>query len=128
MSEQSETFKEWAILEQMGHVRTGGLVSEVAMFGVAMGRIDIPNAEGDGFTTQFFGGQSVYRLTPTTEETARLVARGSQPEPVHRWELPQLAPGRAGTPADVNPHYRDDDNEMQEEELPYNRIPFDAGL
>lgn len=94
MVEQAESFKEWAILEQMGHVRTGGLVSEVAMFGVAMGRIDIPNAEGDGFTTQFFGGQSVYRLTPTTEALARLAARSNQPEPVHRWELrlPESAP------------------------------------
>lgn len=56
---------------------------------MAMGRIDVPNEEG-GFTTQFFGGSSIYRLTPTTEEIARAVALRNQPVPVHRWELPQL--------------------------------------
>lgn len=43
---------------------------------------------GSRFTTVYFGGGSVYRMTPTTEEVARAVAKGSQPEPVHRWELP----------------------------------------
>ncbi|MCX6023328.1 MAG: acetyltransferase [Chloroflexi bacterium] len=116
MSEEKASFQEWAILEQMGHIRTAGLVSEVAMFGVAMGRIDIPHSEGDGFTTQFFGGQSVYRLTPTTEEIARHVARGSQPAPVHRWELAELPAGRTGAARDVTPHYREGDDEG---DLPY---------
>jgi hypothetical protein len=43
---------------------------------------------GGGFTTVFFGGASVYRLTPTTEAVARAVAKSSQPKPVHAWELP----------------------------------------
>lgn len=86
------TFDQWCILELMGHVRLAGRVTEESLFGTALGRIDIPN--GDGFTTQYFGGSSVYRITPTTEEVARLVAVGNQPEPVHRWELP--APKAAG--------------------------------
>lgn len=86
MSETNGTFDQWAILELLGHVRIAGRITEESHFGTALGRIDIP--DGDGFTTQYFGGGSVYRITPTTEEVARLVAVGNQPEPVHRWELP----------------------------------------
>jgi hypothetical protein len=82
-----QPFDQWAILELMGHVRLAGRVSEVELFGTKMGRIDVPNASG-GFTTQLFGGASVYRLTPCAEDVARAVAASSQPQPVHRWELP----------------------------------------
>lgn len=89
----SETliFEQWAILELMGHVKLAGRVTEEEHFGAKLGRIDIPRADG-GFTTQFFGGGSVYRLTPTTEEIARHIAQNNQPRPVQVWELP--APGR----------------------------------
>lgn len=79
-------FEQWAILELMGHVRLAGRVTEEELFGAKMGRIDIPN--GDRFTTQYFGGGSIYRLTPTTEEIARNVAANNQPRPVQPWELP----------------------------------------
>ena len=80
----------WGILELMGHVRLAGRITEESRFGVALGRIDIPKTDGT-FTPQYFGGSSIYRLTPTTEEIARSVAARNQPEPVHRFELPTLA-------------------------------------
>lgn len=98
----SDTFDQWAILELMGHVRLAGKVTEEEHFGAKLGRIDIPN--GEGFTTQWFSGGSIYRLTPTTEEIARGVALRNQPEPVHRWELP--APSKADIPAEAQ--YSDD--------------------
>lgn len=81
-----ESFDSWAVLELMGHVRMAGRVTEEERFGVKMGRIDVP--KDDGFTTVYFGGGSVYRMTPTTEEIARAVSIRSQPTPVHRYELP----------------------------------------
>ena len=89
----TETFDQWAILELMGHVRIAGRVTEEEHFGAKLGRIDIPN--GDGFTTQYFTGGSIYRLTPTTEDIARGVALRNQPEPVHRWELPASVVAKA---------------------------------
>jgi len=80
----------WAIVELLGHVRLAGRVSEEEHFGAKLGRLDIPMA-GGGFTTQFFGGSAVYRLTPVTEVIARAVAERNQPEPVSRWELPARA-------------------------------------
>ncbi len=43
------------------------------------------------------------------------VAYQSQPEPVHRWELPKLNQGTAGTPADNFPYY-DKDSEDREDD------------
>lgn len=113
-----ESFDQWAILELMGHVRLAGRVTEEEHFGAKLGRIDIPN--GDGFTTQYFSGGSIYRLTPATEEIARRVAQSNQPQPVHRWELPApkseqatLEPGEeyAAFPGNYDHYDRDEDGE-----------------
>jgi hypothetical protein len=91
MNDAKETFEHWSILELMGHVRLAGRVTEEERFGQKLGRIDIPGPDGT-WTTQYFGGSSIYRMTPTTEAIARSVAMRSQPAPVHSWELPQALP------------------------------------
>lgn len=96
--EQPAPFKTWAILELMGHIRLGGMVSEEVRFGTTMGRIDIPGEKEEEWTaTQYFGGGSVYRVTPCTEETARAVAASNRPRPSHTYQLP---------------HYDDDEDEL----------------
>ena len=102
----------WAILELMGHVRLGGLVSEEEKFGVKMGRIDVPTEEPAGFVTQYFGGQSVYRLTPCTEEVARAVAKHTSVQPIHSYEMPRLqAPALSSGSEDdgIEEHNEEDD-------------------
>lgn len=91
--------KMWAVLELMGKVMTGGLVSEEVRFGATLGRVEIPQEDGT-FVTQLFGGSSVYRLTPCTEEIARYAAKRGNHEPVSTWELKRalLAP-----PAEAEP-------------------------
>lgn len=93
MSEDS--FDHWAIVELMGHVRIAGRLTEVELFGAKMGRLDVP--KDDGFFTQYFGGSSVYRITPTTEEVARRIAEVNTPQPVYPYELsrPALPAGTA---------------------------------
>lgn len=78
---------EWLIVELLGHIRMAGYVTEEEKFGGKLGRIDIPN--GDGFITQYFGHSAIFRVTPTTEEVARSVAKMNQPRPVHHFELPE---------------------------------------
>lgn len=112
MSDEKPIYDGWAILELMGHVRLSGRVTEESHFGVALGRIDIPTA--DGYTTQYFGGSSIYRLTPTTEEIARSVALHNQPAPVRTWELPK--PGQIDIdPEDEDAEEDDDAYEMERE-------------
>jgi len=101
MSEEAKSpiLDVWGIVELMGHVRLAGRVTEEIHFGHALGRIDIPQPDGT-FSTMFFGGGSIYRLTPTTEEIARAVAATIQPAPVQRWQLQALTLERAYEPED----------------------------
>ena len=80
---------EWAVVEIFGRIRVAGRVSEADRYGVKLLRVDIPRPDG-GFGTQLYGGTAIFRLTPVSEEIARAVAAQSQPEPVHRWELPAV--------------------------------------
>lgn len=62
----------WAIVELMGHVSMAGRVTKPGEYG-GLWQIDIP--EGDAYRTEFFGGQSVYRIRMVSEEIARAYAR-----------------------------------------------------
>lgn len=66
-------FEGWAIVEIMGHRRLAGHVSEVTIAGAQMLRIDVPGKTGADpvKATQYYGGSSIFCLTPTTEEVAR---------------------------------------------------------
>lgn len=86
--QQREPFAAWAILELMGHRRLGGFVREQEIAGAGFLRIDVPGEGEEIVASQFYAPASVYCLTPTTEEIARVVAKGNRPAPVHRWELP----------------------------------------
>ena len=96
-----ERFESWAVVDLLGHKRLAGKVSEENRFGTVVGRIDIPKPDG-GFTTVYFSGASIYQMTPCTEEVARAAAKGSQPEPVHAWEMPKLP-----SPANVSRDFSD---------------------
>lgn len=103
-----EGFDSWAIVELMGHVKIAGHVTEEERFGCKMGCIDIPGPDGQ-FVTQYFGGSSVYRLTPTTEEIARTVAMRNQPSPVYMWELPKAL--KPASEPDIEDLLHSDDDE-----------------
>ena len=62
---------EWAIVEVFGHRRHAGRCREEEKFGTKMLRIDVPT-DGDpekGWTTQFYGGASIFSFTLTDEAT-----------------------------------------------------------
>lgn len=80
----AEAAPEYAVVELMGHVRHVGRLTEVDRFGSKMGRIDIPKGGKfeDGFTSVFFSGSAIYRVTPCDLAT---VERANQPSaPVGR--------------------------------------------
>ncbi len=77
MSENTDTLRQaqgetWAIAELMGHLTLAGRVTKPGELG-GLWQIDIP--EGDGFRSEFFGSQSVYRLRVVSEAIARAYAR-----------------------------------------------------
>lgn len=77
----------WAIVELMGHVKIAGRLTEEEKFGGKLGRLDIPN--DGGFTTQYFGAASVYRISLVTEEVARHVTKNTTSTPVSPWDFPR---------------------------------------
>ena len=87
-TQDQDLFQEWALLELMGHRKLFGLVQETAMPG-NLYRIDVYVGDDDAAVlTQFYGPAAVYSITPMAENVVRRMARGCQPEPVTRWELP----------------------------------------
>jgi hypothetical protein len=89
VNETDDAFEGWVILEVMGHRRLAGYLREQEIAGRAFLRIDVPTVPP---STQFYGPESVYCLTPTTEETARAACGISRVAPVARWELPAAPP------------------------------------
>lgn len=105
-ADQIRIFEQWAIVELYGHVKLAGRVTEEDVFGRTLGRIDIPTGDG-GFVTQYFGGGSIYRLTPCSEEAARQVASGVGTPKIYRLELTAAPPPPA---LDDEPDDDRDDN------------------
>lgn len=89
MEAEKTPFNQWCILELMGHRRLAGRVTEAEIAGKSFLRLDVPHKEGDGYTTQFYAPDSVYAITPTTEDVVRR-ARVDSVEPVKPWEFRQL--------------------------------------
>jgi len=111
MSETTDRFDSWAILELMGHRRLAGRVSEATLAGGSFLRIDVPEHDGHAAVTQFYAPHSVYALTPCSEEVARAAARWNRPEPVHEYELRQRALPEPAQEDDDPPNLDDDDSD-----------------
>jgi hypothetical protein len=100
MAEAEREDKGWCILELMGHRKLAGYVSDDG----GLVRIDVyledperlveDHVERTGaqpIATQWYGTGAIYCVTATTVELAIQVAKGNQPKPVGRWELPPPA-------------------------------------
>lgn len=115
MSDETTAYTGWAVVELMGHRRIAGHVSEAAQYGTAMIRIDVPGEDG-ATITQFYGGNSIYCLSPVTEDVARAVARRNQPAPVSPYEV--LPPRLPAPSSDINPDDLGDADDDYDDEPP----------
>jgi len=103
MAEGSDKFEGWCIVEQLGHKRLAGYVSEQVVGGTAFIRIDVPGPDGKPVATQFLSGGSIYAITPCTEDLARKVALNCAVQPVTEWDIRRPAlPGASTTVEDDN--------------------------
>lgn len=96
MTENTET---WARVEIFGHRQHYGRITEVERFGAKMLCVEVPQAEPGEFTTHFYGGASIFSLTPITEQLAR--------EMVERYAPREYRPAAALPAPDYDP---DDDD------------------
>ena len=97
MSETAERFAQWAIVEIMGHQKFIGFTTEEALAGTNMLRVDVPAVEADDdhpavpAYTKYFGGGSVYSITPITEELAQIAIKRYRKKPIEIY-MPELYP------------------------------------
>ena len=94
MSEHTEGFQQWVVLEIMGHKRLAGFLTEQEIGGGSFLRLDIPSSDGKAKwkATQYYNPQSIYCITPTDETTARACAANWTQAPVTQWELREMLP------------------------------------
>lgn len=114
-TKSEEIFRQWAIVELMGHQKTAGLLSEVTLAGGAFLRLDVPK-NGGGMYTQFLSPSAIYRITPCSEEIARVIVKRYAAPPVLPYELPTLPPGEKPSPATE-----------ETEEDPFEDDPYNEG-
>lgn len=103
----------WYVVEQMGHRRLAGYLTVVLVAGVQMLRIE---ARGDALIPdRLIHPQTLYGLTPCSEEIARAVLRHGVATPVQPWELepPRRIPaGNSGE----NPYHDGGAGEMDDDQ------------
>lgn len=73
---------DWALVEIFGHRQHYGRVSEVERFGAKMLRVDVPADDPDEFETHYYGGSSIFSMTPCSEGVARAYNERYRPHPV----------------------------------------------
>lgn len=87
MSDET-TFDCWVLLELMGHRKIAGHATEETIGGSNLIRIDVFLGDAEKpILTQYYGGNSVYCMTPISEELARKYAAYNRPHPVAVWEM-----------------------------------------
>lgn len=107
-------YKSWSILQLLGHKTLAGFVTEENLFGVTMGRIDVPPVGDIPGWTQYFGGASIYNLTPVGEDEARLAILKLKARPIEAYVVPTAKPMTPRLIEAMNkfdPEPSDDDNE-----------------
>lgn len=85
MNEQTQTEKQWAIVELFGHQRLAGQVSDGGFAGCHFVRIDIPEIVYPHKTipacTKLIGQGAIYGITFISEPLAREAAKAIRHEP-----------------------------------------------
>ena len=78
----------WAIVEIMGHKRYAGYVGEQVIGGASFVRVDVPDQDGYKAFSKLFGAQSIYCITPVSEDAAKAAAGRLKEQPMTEWDLP----------------------------------------
>lgn len=88
MSENAGDFRQWALVEVMGHKRFAGLVTEQVIAGQGFVRVGVPATDGHAGFDKLFGAASIYAITPVEEHVARILAANLRTPPIEPWQMP----------------------------------------
>lgn len=89
MSNKTDGFDDWCIVELFGHVTLAGRVTEQTIGGCSFIRLDVPQVNGQEAFTKLLGNGAVYSITPVSEEVAMNAVTRLRMRPVTVYGLPQ---------------------------------------
>ena len=121
---ETEKLELWGIVEQLGHNRFAGRITEQVVAGAAMVRVDVPEAVENGEKipgfTKFLAPSSLFGITPTDGDTARLAALNFRVRPLEAFHIvvPQRQPALPYSDdfLDGLPGRHDDDDDFDDRE------------
>jgi hypothetical protein len=73
---------QWGVVELMGHKVVAGKISKSEEFGTVLLRVDVPATSAFPEFTQMYGNSSIYCVTFTSEEVARIAAERAKTNPI----------------------------------------------
>lgn len=111
MKDEATFDKCWAIIELFGHQQIAGQITEQVIAGGPFLRVDVPEIDGKGGFTRFYGAAAVYSITPVAEEVARLAVRRIATPPVTVW-IPELRLTAPQVKDDPDHPYEEDEIEF----------------
>lgn len=79
-----------ALVELFGHTRIAGKVSEHALGGNVMIRIDVPDTKRIPSYTKFVNPSAIYALNPITEEMMQKLAEEIKAKPIESFDLREV--------------------------------------
>lgn len=89
-----ESFDQWAVVDVMGHQRYVGRVTEQVIAGTGFVRVDVPTVVRSGRElpgwTKLIGTNSIYAISPVTEEIAKAMVAERNDAPISPYDLPKL--------------------------------------
>jgi hypothetical protein len=86
---ETQPFKTWCIIELLGHKTIAGFATETRLAGADFIAVLIPHVEGTT-TTELVSPAAVYRITPCTEETARMVSASREGQALSLYDARSL--------------------------------------
>lgn len=116
-------FREWAIVEVMGHTVYAGFCTDASIGGQSYLRVDVPEKGDRKAFTKLLAPGSIFSISPCDEETIRAFVDKREMVPFDRYSLQEVAQKmatreleRRGLPEPAaeprQPHYQDDDEDF----------------
>lgn len=90
MSQPTEKFDCYCIVELFGHTKIAGRCTEQNIAGTNMLRVDVPETGSQPAFTRFFGSAAIYAINPVDETTCKHVAGQLQMKPIDAWNVSEV--------------------------------------
>jgi hypothetical protein len=116
MTQQETKFESWALVELFGHQKIVGKVTEATIGGCSFVRVDVPKCGKEPAYTKFYGNGAIYAMTPVSDEVGKALLERIRPDPISRFDLPELRSPASEARIVADDGYDDHPEDAQDDE------------